>query len=123
MTHQQLATYLRSHRRNSGLTQWELASVLGYKHEGPVCRHEQATSIPPFFMALGYEVVFRVPASRIFPGFYQTVEQAIEARLAALEMELQMKSAQDRDAKATARKLEWLWARKNGIEIPTPHDR
>jgi DNA-binding XRE family transcriptional regulator len=119
MTQQQLATYLRSHRRNSGLTQRELASILGYKHEGPVCRHEQATSVPPFFMALAYEAVFRVPASQIFPGFYQTVEQAIEAKLASLEIELQAKSAQDRDAKVTARKLEWLWARRNGIELST----
>jgi DNA-binding XRE family transcriptional regulator len=119
MKEEQLATYLRSHRRNSGLTQGELASILGYKHEGPVCRHEQSASIPSFFIALSYEAVFRVPASQIFPGFYRTIEHAIETRLAALEAELQTKSAQDRDAKATARKLEWLWMRKNGIEIPT----
>jgi hypothetical protein len=68
-------------------------------------------------MALSYEAVFRVPVAQIFPGFYQTIEQAIEERLAALEIEFQAKSAQDRDAKATARKLEWLWARRNGIEL------
>jgi DNA-binding XRE family transcriptional regulator len=117
MTQEQLATYLRTHRRNSGLTQRELASVLGYRHANPVCRHEQATSIPPFFVALGYEAVFRVPTAQMFPGFYRTVENAIETRLAAFEAELQGESAQDRDAKATARKLEWLWTRKNSIDI------
>ena len=117
MTQEQLATYLRSHRRNSGLTQREIASVLGYKHANPVCRHEQAISIPPFFIALAYETVFRVPAAQMFPGFYRTVEHAVETRLAAFEAELQSKSAHDRDARATARKLEWLWTRRNSIDI------
>jgi DNA-binding XRE family transcriptional regulator len=117
MTQQQLATYLRAHRRNSGLTQRELASVLGYKYDGTVVGHERSLSVPPFIAALGYQAVFRVHASEIFPGFYQTVEQVIEARLAELEAALQAKSGLGRNSRATARKLEWLWARRNGIAL------
>jgi len=32
---------LRTHRKNSGLTQRELARVLGYRHAGPVLRSRQ----------------------------------------------------------------------------------
>jgi hypothetical protein len=63
--------------------------------------------------ALGYEAVFHVPASQIFPGLYHTVEAGIEERLAKMEEELQQCSAKGRDAATTARKLEFSWERKN----------
>jgi hypothetical protein len=68
-------------------------------------------------MALAYEAVFQVPVSELFPGFYQTVEHMAETRLAELESALQEKSARDRDAKATARKLQWMWERRTGVAI------
>jgi transcriptional regulator with XRE-family HTH domain len=61
-------SYLRTHRRQSGLTQRELATILGQITEGQVSRHELGANIPPLAVALGYEIIFRVPASQIFPG-------------------------------------------------------
>lgn len=114
---QQLASYLRTHRKKSGLSQRELAYVLGYNGKGQISRHEQRQSVPPLFIALAYEAIFRVPVSELFPGFYQTAVQAIETRLGELENALQQKSGHASDAKATARKLEWMWERRTGIEI------
>ena len=117
MSHRPLASYLRTHRRKSGLTQHELARILGYAHGGPVSRHELATDIPSFSAGLGYQAVFRISVSDMFPGMYQAIESTIESRLAEFERELTGRNATSADAKVIAQKLEWLWARRNGIEF------
>jgi DNA-binding XRE family transcriptional regulator len=110
-------SYLRTHRRQSGLTQRELATILGHITEGQVSRHELGDNIPPLAVALGYEIIFGVSVSQIFPGVHATVARAIEARLSDMEQVLQQKSAKGRDANAIARKLEWICERRHSIEI------
>jgi DNA-binding XRE family transcriptional regulator len=113
MTAKQIANYLRLHRKRSGLSQRELAQIVGSLTEIPVSRHERSSTIPALLIALGYEVIFRVPISEIFPGLYETVEAGIEERLASMENELQQSPAKGPQAASVARKLEWLWERKN----------
>jgi hypothetical protein len=71
--------------------------------------------MPDLPIALGYEIVFRVPVSELFAGLHDEVAVEIEARLATLEERLGRRSARDHDAKATARKLLWLSERKNAL--------
>src|SRR6267154_138031 len=104
MAQQRPGSYLRTHRKKSGLSQRELASIVGYHHRDSVARHERSKSAPPFLTALAYEALFQVPISELFPGFYQTVEHMVEMQLVELESMLQEKSARDWDAKSTARK-------------------
>src|SRR5947209_11507605 len=111
------ASRLRTHRQKSGLSQRELAYILGYTSTGQVIQHEYARSALPFLMALAYEAVFRIPVSQLFPGFYETVVHGIETRLTEFEQTLQSKSVKGRGMRRTAHKLEWLSARRNGIEI------
>ena len=113
MTLKQIANYLRLHRRKSGLSQRELASIVGALTEVPISRHERSVTMPDLLIAVGYEVIFRAPISELFPGFYQTLEASIEERLADMEKELQESTAKGRRAASIARKLEWLWERKN----------
>jgi transcriptional regulator with XRE-family HTH domain len=113
MTLEQVASYLRSHRRKSGLSQRELAGILGYLTEVQISRHERSVAIPGLMIVLGYEAIFRVPVSEMFPGLYRTIEAGIEERLAILENELQRSTAKGRQAQSIARKLEWLWERRN----------
>lgn len=110
-------SYIRTHRRKSGLTQHELATILGYKRDAQVCRHERADVTPTFLIALGYEILFRVPLAELFPGVYETVERAIEQRVAQMEEAFQQESGKGPGAEATARKLEWFWARRSAIEL------
>ena len=110
------ARYLRSHRKRSGLTQRELAELLGYSNKSPVGRHETATGIPTLGIALAYEAIFRVPISQLFPELYRTIEPSVEARLTAMEASLRLKSAKGRGSRAVAQKLEWVWTRKHGVE-------
>jgi transcriptional regulator with XRE-family HTH domain len=110
-------SYLRTHRRKSGLTQRELATILGHIAEGQVSRHELGDNIPTLAVALGYEIIFGVPVAQIFPGVHAAVARAIEARLDDMEKAFQQKSAKGRDANTIARKLEWICERRNTIEI------
>jgi len=113
MTLEQIANRLRSHRRMSGLNQCELAHIVGFLSGIPVSRQERSVTIPTLLIALGYEAVFRVPVSELFPGLYRMVEESIEEQLENMENKLQQSSAKGRQAAYIARKLEWLWERKN----------
>ncbi len=103
-----LANYVRVHRKRSGLSRRELGILLGYIGEGQVPHHEQLVSLPPFSVALAYEIVFRVSIAELFPGVRRHIEQEIERRIEALKEMLQQQSGKDRHAAITAHKLEWI---------------
>jgi transcriptional regulator with XRE-family HTH domain len=122
MNQQQLASYLRSHRKRAGLSQKELAMLLGYPDEGPVSRHERLYCTPPFHIALGYEAVFSVSVSELFPAAFEEVSQAVEVRLKRLESRLQNSTDKGRKAVLIARKLEWMWERQNRQQSDFPNE-
>jgi len=113
MTSRPAASYLRTHRRKSGLSQSELANILGLITELQISRHERSLTLPHFLTAISYEVVFQTPIGELFPGIYETVRQNIETRLAEIEERLGQSSAKGREASRIARKLEWFWERRN----------
>ena len=121
MSYSSLASYLRYHRKRSGLSQREIAQLLGYPDQEPVSRHERSRSVPPLIIALSYQAIFRVPVADLFPGHYETTKQRIEERLANMEHDLQQRSAKDRDAAMIARKLEWMWERNNPQQSDSIH--
>jgi hypothetical protein len=112
-----MASYLRSHRKKSGLSQRELADILAMLTEEQVARHERSVATPAFLVGIGYQIVFKQPIERIFPGFYLTVQDGIEFRLAQMEAEWQGSTAKGRKAARIARKLEWLCERRNSQTI------
>jgi DNA-binding XRE family transcriptional regulator len=109
----ELANYLRVHRRSAGLTQEELGRVIGYRSQGPVTRHERFESVPPFLIALGYEILFQEPAGNIFIGLKQTMELGIEERLAEFEESLRAVAENGTNMLATKQKLKWLEERRS----------
>lgn len=113
MTSDPNVSRLRTLRLNSGLSQKELAHLLGFRSEVPVSRHERSETVPNLLTALGYEAIFRVPVSELFPGLYETVNAGVEERLARIEAELHQSTAKGRRAASVARKLEFFWERNN----------
>jgi DNA-binding XRE family transcriptional regulator len=105
--------YIRVHRRRAGLSQHELGSVIGYRDAEGVARHEKSLIAPSLELAISYELIFRVPVSEIFAGLRDQVAAEVELRLERLEQQLGERSAQDRNALVTARKLVWLTARRS----------
>lgn len=106
-----LENYLRMYRKKSGLTQRDVAFLLGCQNGAQVSRYEKRKRVPPLRTALACEAVFGAPVADLFAGMRQSVEKEIEKRLLALQTKLQGKAAEDGkkgEARLTAQKLRWL---------------
>lgn len=104
----ELASYLRFHRKRSGLSQKDLGNLIGHLTKHQVSKHERAEALPTLISALAYEAVFRVPVAALYPGVYRTLQESIDDRLQELETKLQQSSAKGRAAHSTAKTLVWL---------------
>lgn len=109
----EMASRVRVHRRKSGLSQTELAAILGTLGPVGISRHERSATLPKFLVAVGYEIVFRAPIADLFPGVYETLRLEIESRLVDFERQLHQSAAKGRQAALIAHKLEWLCERRN----------
>ncbi len=67
--------YLRTHRRVWGLTQRELATLLGLKSTTHISRIENGKRAPSVESALACQVIFGIPPSAMFPRLYTLVEE------------------------------------------------
>ena len=108
-----MGSSLRYQRRQSGLTQRDIAEILGTVGDRQVARHENVHAMPSFLVAIGYQIVFNAGTEVLFPGAFETVRQGIEERLAELERRLQENASGGRAAASIARKLQWLESRRN----------
>ena len=113
MRNQVSGNYLKMHRKKAGLSQRELALLLGYRDQGQVSRHERSRTAPPLGAALGYEAVFKISVSELFPGLYAAVSKEIETKLAEMEDVLGKSSARGRKVTVIAQKLIWLMERRS----------
>ena len=79
MTHTERSVlcYLRTHRRVWGLTQRELASLMGFESAAHVSRIENGKRAPTVESALACQVLFGIPPAAMFPHAYETVEERV----------------------------------------------
>jgi len=106
-----LVNYLRPQRKRAGLSQKEIAFLLGYTSPDAVSKHELFESVPPLIMAFGYQAIFRVPLSELFAGLREAVEASIERQFADFERQLfeqARKSPKAKPSAALLHKLEWV---------------
>jgi transcriptional regulator with XRE-family HTH domain len=101
MTGQKLNNYLRTYRKRAGLSQDEMAFLLGGRRGTSVSRYERFRRSPELPAAFAYEVIFRVPSSKLFAGIFDQVQRAAIRRVRALHRRLDA-AAPDR---YTAQKL------------------
>ncbi len=101
-----LPNYLKTFRKRAGLTQDELAFLLGCKSGAKVSRYEQFKRQPSLQTAFAYEAVFGTPASELFAGLFQQAQQETKKRAQALIKKL----SQGKPTPLVARKLEMLKA-------------
>ena len=100
---QRLKVYLRPLRRRSGLTQRELAFLLGLKHGATVSRIERLKRAPSLVWARTCVLVFGARARELFPGLFSEVHEAVRRRANELYDELQ-----GNPSKTTRAKLDFL---------------
>ncbi len=108
MASSSINNYLRTYRKRSGLTQSEVAFLLGCKDAGQVSRYERRHRLPTLRTALACASILRVPLATLFAGVQRHVDQEASWRVAKLRSDLETKSSQGRHAKATSKKLRWL---------------
>lgn len=102
-----LDNYLLTHRKRTGLTQRELAFLLGCRSGANVSRHERLARTPSLETVLAYEAAFGVAARELFAGTYDRVERQTLHRARQLAAQLATK----RRDRTTVQKLAWLEAR------------
>jgi transcriptional regulator with XRE-family HTH domain len=65
------------YRRRMGFTQKRVARLLGHRDTSMVSHYEHGRSLPPLPVALGLEIIYRVPVAFLFPGMYENLRVQI----------------------------------------------
>ena len=107
------AARVRTKRKLSGLTQREVAYLLGAHSPASVSKHERSDAVPDLIIALGYEIIFHEPVSVLFGELSARIEEDIERRAVKLQDKLGRSNAKGKRGALTARKLEFLCMRLN----------
>jgi transcriptional regulator with XRE-family HTH domain len=108
-----LENYLRTYRKRSGLSQDEMAFLLGCQNGTKVSRYERFARKPNLETLFAYEVVFGASARELFAGVYQKVEKRILNRTQLLTRKLNRATP----TSMATRKLEILQAITSGPGI------
>lgn len=82
-------SYLRPLRRRWGLTQRELAFLLGAKTHSQISQIEAMKTHPSLAGAIACAIIFDTPLFELFPELYVVVHRAVLARADDLYLDLQ----------------------------------
>lgn len=80
-----LENYLKTHRQRSGLTQSELASLLGFDSSVNIFRYERGIRKPNLERALALQMLFEIRVDELFPAVNEKVARILIARITELE--------------------------------------
>ena len=83
-----ITSYLRTHRRRSGLTQLEVAYLLRLKSGQTVSRYECLDRTPSLETMFAYQIVFDAMPHELTPGLYEKVETITMQRIHVLADQL-----------------------------------
>lgn len=105
-----LPNYLRACRKRAGLTQDDVAFLLGNRTAARVSRYERFRYVPGFCTALALCIIFHKSQQELFNGEWQKVESTMRRRAKRLAARLA-----DKDADGSARaRVAFLEALANG---------
>jgi transcriptional regulator with XRE-family HTH domain len=75
-----LIHYLRNERKRLGLTQADIAALLGVHWKTRVSRYEREPALPPLDAGLAYQAIYGKPVSEIFSGASAKVRANVRDR-------------------------------------------
>jgi len=79
-----LSNYLRSYRQKAGLTQDEVAFLMGGTHGSTITRHEEYLRVPTLDTALGYATIYGDDLRTLFAGRFERRQRLVRRRADAL---------------------------------------
>ena len=97
--------YLRTLRREWGMSQKELAGLMLRGDRNRVSRVERNLAPPNAAEIVAYSVLFGMPPAQLFPAFYDEVEERLIERAYALDNNLELL---EDDSYLTARRRKLL---------------
>ena len=103
--------YLKTYRRRAGLSQDEVAFLLGCHTGAKVSRYEHMARRPSVETVFAYRAMCDVPVRELFSGMYEKVEDDIRKRARALAEKLGAAHAD----RVTLRKIESLKAMASAV--------
>ena len=80
-----LPSYLKAYRQRSGLTQSELAALLGFDAPVNISRYERGIREPHLEAALALELLFDARTIDLFPAFTEEIIADLVVRVQRLE--------------------------------------
>jgi len=114
-----LQNYLRTHRKSAGLSQEDMALLLGCRGGTKISRWERCVYQPSLETALAYEAVLGAPVRELFAGLYERQIGLIQERAQMLAQVLEEKKSY----RNVARKLDHLGAFCSASQAnPSAHD-
>jgi len=75
-----LIHYLRNERKRLGLTQADIAALLGVQWKTRVSRYERGPALPPLDTGLAYQEIYGKPVNEIFSGANAKVRAEVRER-------------------------------------------
>lgn len=75
-----LKNYLRTYRKRTGLTQAEVAFLIGCRCRSKISKHERLEREPNLRTLLAYEIIFDSRLRDLYAGVFEEVETEVGAR-------------------------------------------
>jgi len=75
-----LSNYLKMYRKRSGLTQSEVAFLLGCENGSKVSRYERQSRVPHLKTLLAYKTIFGVSLGHLYSGTYFKISEEVKQR-------------------------------------------
>jgi transcriptional regulator with XRE-family HTH domain len=81
------------YRRRLGLSQQDVADLIGYLTPSDISKFEHGERLPSLVMALKLEIVYRVPVAFLFPDLYVRLRELIRVKEEARGCKQEMSTA------------------------------
>jgi transcriptional regulator with XRE-family HTH domain len=92
MASRKLPNYIRRNRKRLGLSQRDIAFLLGWRDTSQPSRYEHFYKTPALSTALALAVIFQISVHDLFPGEKEQAENSVLKRAQVLETQLQRQS-------------------------------
>ena len=111
-----LPSYLKSYRQRSGLTQRELAILLGFTTHVNISRYERCARLPHVEAAFALEILFDAHIAELFPAWSADVAEDLLYRVQRLKYDFEQGVTPRDQLKATS--LADMHARLKRCRVP-----
>ena len=115
MTPPFLPTYLRTYRKRAGLTQAEVAYVVGI-NRSDLWQYETSRSEPSLRVLLALQVLYRIPIRKLFAGLFLQCRGTTLRRLRLLQSQL-VADGTSKKSRLYIQKMSWISLRL-GLSSP-----